>query len=81
MAEAGLGTGPGPPGLREEGVGGWRQARPEGAGNSLINRMIGGRWTGSQGCSGHQPPVPRPPARPVVWGQGHHWPLVGVRLW
>lgn len=41
MAEAGLGTGPGPPGLREEGVGGWRQARPEGAGNSLINRMMG----------------------------------------
>lgn len=41
LAEAGLGMGPGPPGLHEGGVDGWRPAQPEGTGSSLINRMMG----------------------------------------
>ena len=68
MAEAGPGTDPGPPGLHEGGAGGWKPVPPEGAGSSLINRMMqaDGRAAGAAlGTS-----LPLPGRQPGQWSGG-----------
>lgn len=68
LAEAGLGMGPGPPGLHEGGVGGWRPAQPEGTGSSLINRMIGADGRAARDALGTS--LPLPSRQPGQWSGG-----------
>lgn len=64
------------------GRGPWMEASvTQGIGEQPDQQDDRGRWTGSLGHSGHQPPAPRPKTRPMGLGQGRCWPLAGMRLW